>query len=115
MTEDTVSGYLQLQVCEMDTQWRKSSLQFLASKGPFHNQNKYLQVESVSKWQRMYCVLKNLQLQCYDAEAEHFSQPEITIPITKVLTGIFLLTICLNSRHDSKGCLYLFQSHVVHF
>ena len=54
MVEDTVSGYLELQN------------------------------ESSSEWQRMYCVLKNLQLQCYDAEAENFSHPEITIPVTKV-------------------------------
>ena len=60
MIEDTVSGYLELQL------------------------------DTGSEWHRMYCVLKNLQLQCYDAEAENFSRPEITIPVTKV------------SQHNSK-------------
>ena len=55
----------------------------------------------------MYCVLKKLQLQCYDAEAEHFSQPEITIPITKVLDASIIVNNMSKFKTDHIGCFYI--------
>ena len=93
----------------------KTSLHFPSS--ILHSQHVYLQVESVSEWQRMYCVLKKLQLQCYDAEAEHFSKPEITIPITKVLYGSILVNNMseFETRLITMFYLYLLQSQIVFF
>ncbi len=46
----------------------------------------HVQPESCEEWQHLYCVLRNLQLSCWTSQEEHTSQsqPNITIPITKV-------------------------------
>ncbi len=47
----------------------------------------HVQPESCEEWQHLYCVLRNLQLTCWNSQEDHQqsqSQPHITIPITKV-------------------------------